>query len=277
MGNNSGILASVKVSASALNDRTGPGKLRKIHIARAIKAQRSDEKVWSLTRPRPLFLQRKLSEVPTTAVTRYATQAAEPNDGNTGLPYSGLTIGVPKESYPGERRVAITPHNVVLLFKKGFSQILIERGAGIEAQFTDEAYELAGAESFDRKDVFSDSHILLKVRALSIDGPEAEVDAIRDGATVISFLYPVQNKPVVDRIASRNATVFAMDMVPRISRAQVFDALRYATQQIGGQPSLTKCKLHGEHCWLQSCSGSFKHIRSLLYWPSHCCWKNPAL
>ena len=181
----------------------------------------------SLTRPRSPFQQRKLPEHQTTTITQYATHAAEPHDDNAGLPYSELIIGVPKESYPGERRVAITPQNVALLLKKGFSRILIERGAGVEAQFTDEAYELAGAETVDRGNVFSASHILLKVRALSIDGPEAEVDAIRDGATIISFLYPVQNKAVVDRNASRKASAFAMDMVPRISRAQVFDALRY--------------------------------------------------
>lgn len=123
--------------------------------------------------------------------------------------------------------MAITPQNVKLLLKKGFSRILVERGAGLEAQFTDEAYEQAGAKTVDRRSVFSESDILLKVRALSIDGEESEVDAIREGATVISFLYPMQNKPVIDRIASRKATAFAMDMVPRISRAQVFDALRY--------------------------------------------------
>ncbi|KAI4607569.1 hypothetical protein J4E83_009465 [Alternaria metachromatica] len=140
-------------------------------------------------------------------------------------PYSNLTIGVPKESYPGERRVAITPQNVKLLLKKGFSRILIERGAGSAAQFTDEAFEQAGAQTVDRRNVFSESDILLKVRALSIDGKDSEVDAIREGATVISMLYPMQNKPTVDRIASRKATAFAMDMIPRISRAQVFDAL----------------------------------------------------
>ena len=115
------------------------------------------------------------------------------------------------------------------MLKKGFSRVLIERGAGAEAQFTDEAYEQAGAKTVDRRSVFSEADIMLKVRPLSIDGEDSEVDAIREGATVISFLYPVQNRHVVDRIASRKATAFAMDMVPRISRAQVFDALRSVT------------------------------------------------
>lgn len=120
----------------------------------------------------------------------------------------------------------MTPANVKLLLKKGFTRVLVEKGAGLEAQFTDQAYEHAGAQTVDRSAVFSNSDILLKVRALNIHGPDTEVDAIREGATVISFLYPNQNRPVVDRLASRNATSFAMDMVPRISRAQVFDALR---------------------------------------------------
>jgi NAD(P) transhydrogenase len=191
-----------------------------------------------LTRLRPLCLQQRITTVQTTAVTRYASHAAaEPHDEETPTsppfssgPYSNLTIGIPKESYPGERRVAITPQNVKLLLKKGFSRVLIERGAGAEAQFTDEAYEQAGAKTVDRRSVFSEADIMLKVRALSIEGEDSEVDAIREGATVISFLYPVQNKPVVDRIASRKATSFAMDMVPRISRAQVFDALRSVSE-----------------------------------------------
>lgn len=127
--------------------------------------------------------------------------------------------------------------------EKGFSRILIERGAGVEAQFTDEAYEQAGAKTVDRRNVFSESDILLKVRSLSIDGAEAEVDAIREGATVISFLYPVQNKQIVERIASRKATAFAMDMIPRISRAQVFDALRYVVDPTIGKHPLTDIAL----------------------------------
>ena len=145
----------------------------------------------------------------------------------TAGPYSTLTVGIPRETYPGERRVAVTPKNVKILLKKGFSRVLVERSAGVEAQFTDEAYEQAGAKTVDRRTVFSQSDILLKVRAPSVDGPDSEVDALREGATIISFLYPAQNRHVVDRIASRGTTSFAMDMVPRISRAQVFDALRY--------------------------------------------------
>ncbi|KAI4914780.1 hypothetical protein J4E90_004813 [Alternaria incomplexa] len=130
-----------------------------------------------------------------------------------------------------------------LPLSRGFSRILIERGAGSAAQFTDEAFEQAGAQTVDRRNVFSESDILLKVRALSIDGKDSEVDAIREGATVISMLYPMQNKPTVDRIASRKATAFAMDMIPRISRAQVFDALS-SMANIAGYKAVLEASNH---------------------------------
>jgi H+-translocating NAD(P) transhydrogenase len=76
------------------------------------------------------------------------------------------------------------------------------------------------------KTVWTESDILLKVKAPSFDGPVSEVDQLREGATLISFLYPTQNKNLVEKLASRGTTAFAMDMIPRISRAQVFDALR---------------------------------------------------
>ncbi|KAJ4341206.1 hypothetical protein N0V87_001946 [Didymella glomerata] len=223
--------SGLKPCASFFSVRAAPVLQHEFHSEHQ---QHSGAAIRSLARLRPLCLPQRITKVQSTVATRYASHAAaEPHDEEipttppfSAGPYSNLTIGVPKESYPGERRVAITPQNVKLLLKKGFSRILIERGAGVEAQFTDEAYEQAGAKTVDRRSVFSETDIMLKVRPLSIEGEDSEVDAIREGATVISFLYPVQNKQVVDRIASRKATAFAMDMVPRISRAQVFDALR---------------------------------------------------
>ncbi|KAI9149600.1 NAD(P) transhydrogenase [Paramyrothecium foliicola] len=137
-------------------------------------------------------------------------------------PYSELTVGVPKEIFPGERRVALTPANVALLLKKGFNKVVVERGAGTSADFLDEAYTKAGATLVDSaKDVWTGSDIVLKVRGPLVD----EVDSIRESQTVISFLQPAQNRGLVEKIAARKATSFAMDMIPRISRAQVFDAL----------------------------------------------------
>jgi NAD(P) transhydrogenase len=113
-----------------------------------------------------------------------------------------------------------------LLLKKGFKRVLVERGAGAEAQFTDQAYEKAGVTLGESKKVWSESDILLKVRAPSFEGQVSEVDQLKANSTIISFLYPAQNKKVVEKLANSGTTSFAMDMIPRISRAQVFDALR---------------------------------------------------
>lgn len=137
-------------------------------------------------------------------------------------PYSHLSVGVPSEIFPGERRVALSPANVALLLKKGFAQVLVQRGAGAAADFPNDAYRQAGAVMVDdAAAVWSKAHIVLKVRAPSVD----EVALMAKRQTVISFLQPAQNEDLVRRIADKEATSFAMDMIPRISRAQVFDAL----------------------------------------------------
>ncbi|GKZ35897.1 hypothetical protein AbraIFM66950_006730 [Aspergillus brasiliensis] len=141
------------------------------------------------------------------------------------VPYSALTVGVPRETYPNERRVAVTPQNVSLLLKKGFARVLVERGAGEEANLHDQVYEQAGATLVDRDTIWSQSNIILKVRSPQQQGSMDEIGALRQGSTVISFLYPAQNKPLVEKLASRGVTSFAMDMIPRLSRAQTYDAL----------------------------------------------------
>ncbi|KIP12232.1 hypothetical protein PHLGIDRAFT_21067 [Phlebiopsis gigantea 11061_1 CR5-6] len=139
-----------------------------------------------------------------------------------GTPYSSLTVGVPLEIYPNEHRVALTPQNAGVLLKKGFARVLVEKSAGEQAQFLDEQYRAAGAILVNRDELFSSSDILLKVRP-PVFGQEAE--QVKEGSTVISFLYPNQNKDIVEALEQRKATAFAMEMIPRISRAQVFDAL----------------------------------------------------
>ncbi|KAI1297510.1 NAD(P) transhydrogenase mitochondrial precursor [Xylaria venustula] len=152
----------------------------------------------------------------TISITSYST-VVEPSS----VPYANLTVGIPRETFANERRVAISPQNVTLLKKKGFGKVIVERDAGVEAGFLDEAYEKAGATIVDSGAVWGAADIVLKVR-----GPnQAEIDRLKENATIISFLRPAQNKDVVERLAARKVTSFAMDMVPRISRAQVFDAL----------------------------------------------------
>ncbi|EPQ58348.1 NAD P transhydrogenase [Gloeophyllum trabeum ATCC 11539] len=156
------------------------------------------------------------------------------------IPYSALTIGAPTEIYPNERRVSITPQNAALLLKKGFSKVLVERGAGIRAQFVDEQYAAAGATLVMRDDVLKASDILLKVRPPLL-GKEAE--HLREHSTIISFLYPAQNKDIVDVLAQRKVNAFAMDMIPRISRAQGFDALS-SMANIAGYKAVLEASNH---------------------------------
>ncbi|KAI0396870.1 NAD(P) transhydrogenase mitochondrial precursor [Xylariaceae sp. FL0594] len=150
-------------------------------------------------------------------VTSYSTVTEQP----PATPYSDLTVGVPRETYAHERRVAISPQNVALLKKKGFGKVIVEKGAGVEADFHDDAYEKAGATLVEAGAVWGQADIVLKVRGPNV----TEIDRLKEGATIISFLQPAQNKDLVERLAARKVTAFAMDMVPRISRAQVFDAL----------------------------------------------------
>lgn len=124
-----------------------------------------------------------------------------------------------KESFPNERRVAVTPAVTQALTKKGFS-VLVEDNAGIAAKFPNDQYEKAGGKISDAKAI-NNTDILLKVRAPNVN----EIKAFRDNINLYSFLYPAQNKNIIDELAKKKATVFAMDCVPRISRAQVFDAL----------------------------------------------------
>jgi len=143
-------------------------------------------------------------------------KAAEPA---VGIPYSKLTIGVPKESFTGERRVGLTPAVVSTLCKKGFN-VNVEDSAGVEAKFRNIDYEASGAKIVDKAGAFK-SDLVLKIRAPSI----SEVAHFKDEGILYSFLYPGQNKDLVDALAKKRLTAFGMDCVPRISRAQVFDAL----------------------------------------------------
>lgn len=136
-----------------------------------------------------------------------------------GIPYGDLTIGVPRETFTDERRVAVSPASVKALLKKGFKAVHVSPGAGQLASFRDEDYSSAGAKLVD--DPASNSDIVLKVRPPSAE----EVSSLQAGSTLISFLYPAQNSNIVEALRKQNVTSFGMDCIPRISRAQVFDAL----------------------------------------------------
>merc|ERR1712223_1458173 len=136
-----------------------------------------------------------------------------------GIPYSKLHIGVPKETFLNEKRVAITPTVVSTLTTKGFN-INIEENAGLQSKFRNSDFEAAGAKIVDTNAAYG-SDIVLKVRQPSL----SEASLFKDGVTLYSFLYPGQNKELINALAAKKITAFGMDCVPRISRAQVFDAL----------------------------------------------------
>ncbi len=130
-------------------------------------------------------------------------------------------IGIPKEIHPGEKRVAATPQTILKLKKLGF-EIAIESHAGHGINCIDSEYREAGAEVIeDTAELWSSSDVIMKVRP-----PEAdEVDLIKEGGWLVGFVWPGQNREIVDGLAKKKATVFAMDSVPRITRAQKMDTL----------------------------------------------------
>ena len=132
-----------------------------------------------------------------------------------------MKIGAPKEVFDGEARVAMTPESAIQLVKLGHSCV-VETGAGLRAGFSDAAYVAAGAEVVKTATaLFKAADVVVKVR-----GPEdREVKLLRDGQSLISFFWPAQNSDLLEACKARGATVVAMDMVPRISRAQKMDAL----------------------------------------------------
>lgn len=132
-----------------------------------------------------------------------------------------MKISVPKETKQYERRVALTPDAVKTLIKAGF-ECRIESGAGESSSFIDEAYEKAGATIVkDKSQIYREADILLKVNAPQ---PE-EVREMKEGAVLISFMYAYNNPELVNACLDRKVSAFAMDAVPRISRAQKMDAL----------------------------------------------------
>ena len=158
-----------------------------------------------------------------TTIVEEKTGAAEIKSNNK----KPKTIGVPREVHPGEARVAATPDTAKKLRQLGF-EVLIESGAGLSADFADEDYAQAGCRIVsDAESLWREADIVLKVRA-----PEThpvlkkdETELLSAGKILIGFISPAQNRELLEKMARKGATVFAMDAIPRISRAQKMDAL----------------------------------------------------
>jgi proton-translocating NAD(P)+ transhydrogenase subunit alpha len=128
-----------------------------------------------------------------------------------------MKVGVPKESAPGERRVALVPESVGRLTGAG-SEVTIEAGAGAAAGFPDDAYAEAGANVAD--DPYRGADLIARVRK-----PDGELARLAEGVVLVGFLEPLSDREGVDRLAERGVIAFAMESIPRITRAQAMDAL----------------------------------------------------
>ncbi|MBN6081193.1 Re/Si-specific NAD(P)(+) transhydrogenase subunit alpha [Aggregatibacter actinomycetemcomitans] len=130
-----------------------------------------------------------------------------------------MLIGVPRELLDNESRVAATPKTVQQILKLGFA-VIVEHDAGFKASFEDQAFAAAGAKIGDTAQVWN-ADIIFKVNAPTDD----EITLMKEGATLVSFIWPAQNPPLMEKLSAKKINVLAMDAVPRISRAQALDAL----------------------------------------------------
>jgi H+-translocating NAD(P) transhydrogenase subunit alpha len=130
-----------------------------------------------------------------------------------------MRVGIPKETWPGEARVAVVPAAVPGLMKAGV-EVAVEAGAGTAAGFTDDMYRAQGATLVSRSDLFRSSDIVLQVRAVP-----ADPTALRAGQTVIGFADPLGAPDMIRSLAPTGVNLFSMELMPRITRAQSMDAL----------------------------------------------------
>lgn len=152
-----------------------------------------------------------------------------------------MQIGIPKESIPNEARVAATPATVKELIKLGYD-VVVEPSAGAAADFPDEAYEQAGAKLTDRNAIFH-SDLILKVAAPSYGSDDSELAITASGSTIASFIWPAQHPDLLEQAKERGINLLAMDMVPRISRAQALDA-RSSLANVDGYRAVIEAANH---------------------------------
>lgn len=132
-----------------------------------------------------------------------------------------MKVGIPLEISQNELRVAATPKTVKRLQKQGF-EVYIQHNAGVKANFSDKEFEEAGAKIVaTAADIYGNSDIVLKVKEPSME----EVDMMREGLVMLSYLWPAQNQPLLQKLADKKVNAVAMDAIPRISRAQKMDVL----------------------------------------------------
>ncbi len=145
------------------------------------------------------------------------------------MQFQGLTFAVPKEIMPGERRVSAIPETVKKMVSNG-AKVLVEKGAGLGAFFSDEEYQSAGAAIVaDVEELFSSADVVLKVKEPQFNSQTGkhEVDMMKAGQVLVTFLHPAApaNHEMIKNLTAKGVTALTLDGIPRISRAQAMDAL----------------------------------------------------
>lgn len=152
-----------------------------------------------------------------------------------------MVIAVPKEILPGENRVACVPDVASKLIKSGF-QVHVEKDAGLNAGFTNEMYEKAGAKIVNLNELYTSADVVIKVQR-PLDHPTAgknELDLLKEGTILITFLYPLNYPELATKCAAKKIHVISMDMIPRTTLAQKMDALS-SQANIAGYKSVVMC------------------------------------
>ncbi|HEX6307867.1 MAG TPA: Re/Si-specific NAD(P)(+) transhydrogenase subunit alpha [Longimicrobiales bacterium] len=172
-----------------------------------------------------------------------------------------MKIGVPREAGQGERRVALVPESVARLVKAGH-QVTVEREAGAGAGFDDAAYEAAGASvSGERGRLLAESDLVVTVRQL----PEPDLGSLRTGSAQIGMLRPLSSPEHVERLAERGVSALAMELVPRITRAQKMDSLSSQATAAGYKAVLLAAAGHGKFFpMLMTAAGTIPPARVLV-------------
>ena len=172
-----------------------------------------------------------------------------------------MKIGVIKETRPGEKRVALTPA-VVKDFISDGNEVLVETNAGLNSHFTDEDYKNAGASILDKKDVFNQADVIVKVNPPSDD----DVDFFREGQIFIGLMFPYNQPELIQKLAEKKITAFAMELIPRISRAQNMDVLSSQSNLAGYKAVIIGAdELEKIFPLMMTAAGTVKPARVLIY------------
>jgi H+-translocating NAD(P) transhydrogenase subunit alpha len=159
-----------------------------------------------------------------------------------------VKVGIPKEILGGEKRVALIPESVNRLLKKGF-EVSVESGAGEDSFFSDKDYQEAGAQIESSVDsLYAGADVVVKINTPGQNEKvgKHEIDMMKEGAILVSFLFPLTNSDIVERLARRKISSFSVDMIPRTTLAQSMDVLSSMSTVAGYKAVLTSAMLIGK-------------------------------